>query len=125
MCPDDNFEEVIRAGGKRKIKMISISETPLGYGTIGSGALQSAVALTTILVGGVVGIPAGANIALLQVDTANVRFRDDGVPPTASVGMQLASALLPFEYSGNLGALQFIAVSGNPILNVSFYKRAG
>src|SRR5690349_10055841 len=36
------------------------------------------------------GIPAGATLAVVAIETAAVRFRDDGVAPTATVGFPLA-----------------------------------
>jgi hypothetical protein len=31
----------------------------------------------------------------------------------------------PFEYWGTLSAIQFIAISGSPVLDVSYYSIAG
>jgi hypothetical protein len=68
-------------------------------------------------------VPTGARLAVMTVDSANIRYRDDGAAPTASIGIQLSSsATQPYEYSGDLTAVQFIAVSGSPLLNVAFYK---
>ena len=89
--------------------------TPLGFQQLSASNLSSAYPLTP---------PAGANVALLNPETANVRWRDDGVAPTATVGMLLiADAFI--EYWGNLSAIQFILVSGSPLLNVSYYRIAG
>jgi len=70
-------------------------------------------------------VPAGANFAIIAVDTAAVRWRDDGVAPTASVGMPLSNTGAPLEYSGPLASIQFIAQTGSPVLNVSYYRIAG
>lgn len=67
------------------------------------------------------GIPAGANFALLQAETANVRWRDDGGAPTATVGNLLLSGVEGISYSGTLSALQFIAATGSPLVDVAFY----
>ena len=72
------------------------------------------------------GIPPGANSALLEADTANIRFRDDGGAPTSSQGIFLvgtASNNVPNQvfYSGTLSALQFIAATGSPVLHAAFY----
>src|SRR5262249_15967877 len=61
------------------------------------------------------GIPPNATMAALQSETANVRWRDDGAPPTSSVGMILVSAVDPVPYNGTLSALQFIAATGSPL----------
>ena len=65
-------------------------------------------------------IPVGATVALIQAETHDVRWRDDGTAPTASVGMYLGQgATLP--YTGNLNAVQFIQVSAGAKLNISYY----
>lgn len=67
-------------------------------------------------------VPAGATIAQLIVEgTGGFRYRDDGVAPTSSVGMFIATGAA-FQYAGPLSAIQFIAASGSPTLDVSYYK---
>jgi hypothetical protein len=63
-------------------------------------------------------------VAIIGIDTASIRWRDDGTAPAASGGMQQASTS-QFEYWGNLAAFQFIAVSGSPVVNVAYYRIAG
>jgi hypothetical protein len=82
----------------------------LGYQQITD--LSSAVALT---------VPVGARIALVQAESADVRFRDDGTNPSATVGMTLKAGDPPFVYDGDLSKVKFILVSGTPKLNVSYY----
>jgi len=81
----------------------------LGYQQITS--LSSSTALT---------VPAGATMALIVPETQNVRWRDDGVAPTASVGM-LVVANSSMSYDGDLKAIRFIAATSGAILNVSYY----
>lgn len=89
---------------------------PLGYQQIGASTLAAATPLT---------VPAGgAGLAIIIPDTAAVRWRDDGVAPSATVGMPLAAGAV-LEYTGDLLAIQFIAESGSPVLNVSYYKPVG
>lgn len=69
------------------------------------------------------GIPLGATMVLLQAETANIRWRDDGGAPTASIGSILNSgAVPPLFYTGTLSALQFIAATGSPLLDAAFYR---
>ena len=68
------------------------------------------------------GIPFGANMVVLQAETANVRYRDDGAAPTAAAGSIVVSGLNPMLYTGTLSALQFIAATGSPLLDVAFYR---
>ena len=81
----------------------------LGYQQITS--LSSSTALT---------VPAGATLALIVPEAQNVRWRDDGVAPTASVGM-LVPANSSMSYDGDLKAIRFIAATSGAILNVSYY----
>lgn len=96
---------------------------PLGYCQITS--LVTAKTLTTANCSSG-SVPNGAVIAEVCVETAGVRYRDDGTSPTASVGVPvIPSATSPLCYAYAiipLTAVQFIAVSGSPVVNVSFYK---
>lgn len=96
---------------------------PLGYCQMTS--LASAKALTTANCSSGA-VPNGAIIAEICVETAGVRYRDDGTAPTASVGIPVVpTATAPQCYAYaiiSLGAVQFIAISGSPVVNVSFYK---
>ena len=83
--------------------------TCLGYQQITS--LSSSTALT---------VPAGATLALIVPEAQNVRWRDDGVAPTASVGM-LVPANSSMSYDGDLKSIRFIAATSGAILNVSYY----
>jgi len=96
---------------------------PLGFCQITS--LNSAVALVTASCS-TGSVPAGAVIAEICVETASVRYRDDGVSPTTTVGILVApTATAPVCYAYAIipmTAVKFIAVSGSPVINVSFYK---
>lgn len=65
-------------------------------------------------------IPTGATMAYISVETAAVRYRDDGAAPTATVGQPIAVAGNLF-YAGTLTAMQLIAQTGSPVVDVSFY----
>jgi hypothetical protein len=88
-------------------------ETPLGYQQIVSATLAAATALT---------VPGTAKFALIAAEGVDVRWRDDGVAPTAAIGMQMPSGGSPLLFSGDLAALQFIRTAAGSILNVSYYK---
>lgn len=92
---------------------------PLGFCTL-STALSSATPLSSCSGG----IPTGATMVLVTVETQNVRWRDDGTAPTTTSGMVIVhdSALLPWLYNGDLTKIQFIAVTGSPVMDISFYK---
>jgi hypothetical protein len=85
------------------------------YNSAGIGQYALSVATATNLMP-----PTGATIAQICVETAPVRYRDDGIAPTASVGIPLAAGWCG-PYAGPLSAIQFIAQSGSPTIDVSFY----
>lgn len=97
--------------------------TPLGYCQITS--LGSAVALVAASCSSGT-VPTGASIAEICVEVAAVRYRDDGTAPTATIGMPVVpSSTSPscFAYAIKpLSAMNLIAVTGSPIVNVNFYK---
>lgn len=58
--------------------------------------------------------------ALIIAETQNVRWRDDGTAPTASVGMPLIVGV-PLQYDGDLSKIQFIEQTASAKLNISYY----
>ena len=83
--------------------------TALGFEQITS--LSSSAALT---------VPSGATIAVVQAEGADVRWRDDGTAPTATVGMLLPAGA-ELRYTGALAALRLIQASAGATVNVSYY----
>lgn len=81
-----------------------------------AGYQQFTVAASTALPS----IPTGAAEAFIICETQTVRWRDDGVAPTASVGMPL-TANTPFPYTGNLAAVRIIQTTATATCNVSYY----
>lgn len=84
----------------------SVAGAPLGFQQLSPA---SATALT---------VPSGATLAVI-VSAASFTWRDDGVAPTATVGM-VWPANTPLYYAGNLSAIQVIEATGT--VNVSYYK---
>lgn len=68
--------------------------------------------------------PVGAAFAVINAETQGVRWRDDGVAPTTTVGM-LLNKDVEFVYQGNLAAIQFIEITASATLNVSYYAATG
>ena len=89
----------------------------LGYQQITS--LSSAQSLTVPARDGL-GNKQQATIALITPQTQGVRWRDDGVAPTASIGMPLAAGVT-LQYDGDLTRIQFIEQSASAALNISYY----
>lgn len=84
---------------------------PAGYTQVTS--LSSAVGLGTI--------PPGTKVALIQPETKDIRWRDDGTNPTTTTGMILVAndTLL---YSGTMSAFKMIEVAATGKVNITFYK---
>ena len=81
----------------------------LGYQQITS--LSSATGLT---------VPRGATLALIVPETQNVRWRDDGTSPTASVGMPIFVGA-SLSYDGDFNKIKFIEETASAKLNISYY----
>jgi hypothetical protein len=62
------------------------------------------------------------NCALVQAETQNVRWRDDGTAPTTTVGHVLAAGE-SMLYEGDLNQIKFIEVTASAKLNVTFYAK--
>ena len=85
----------------------------IGQQTFAAGSLATAQALT---------IPAGGAIeAFIVCEGQNVRWRDDGVDPTASVGTLLLPSQ-PFPYIANLPRLKLIEATSGASCTVTYYK---
>lgn len=87
-----------------------------GYVSAGPGQFGLAVGTATKLTP-----PAGASLAQICVEGANVRYRDDGVNASATLGIPVSAGSC-FQYGGDLTAINFTAQSGSPTLDVLYYK---
>lgn len=98
--------------------MQNVRYVPLGYEQLDN--LSDAVSLT---------VPDGATVALLSVgNTSVIRWRDDGVAPTATTGMIInpdINVVGGYEYWGSLADIQFIDAGTGATLDVSYYRIAG
>lgn len=90
----------------------------LGYQQITS--LSSATGLTVPTKDPSTGANVKANFALITAEAQNLRWRDDGVDPTASVGMPLAAGVT-LQYDGDLSRIKFIQQTSGGIVNISYY----
>lgn len=85
----------------------------IGQQTFAAGTLSTAQALT---------IPAGGALeAFIVCEGQNVRWRDDGVDPTASVGTLLLPSQ-PFPYIANLPRLKLIEATSGASCTINYYK---
>jgi hypothetical protein len=84
----------------------------LGYTQIAAGGLATAVGLT---------IPAGTEVINVQPEAQNVRYRDDGTAPTATVGFILFAGTMYTFSVAQAASMQFIQVTAGAILNYASY----
>ena len=91
--------------------------TRLGYQQITS--LSSAASLTVPQTD-LNGLACKPSLALITAEGQAVRWRDDGIAPTASVGMPLASGGT-LQYDGDLTKIQFIEQTASAKINISYY----
>jgi hypothetical protein len=87
-----------------------IMGTPMGYQQITS--LAAATGLT---------VPGGAVRAVVVVESHAVRWRDDGVNPTSSLGMLLGIGEELNYAAVDLSAIKFIEQTASAVLNISYY----
>jgi len=66
-------------------------------------------------------VPAGASGAEICVETAGVRYTDDGTSASSSTGIPVAAGVC-FQYFGNPAKMKFTAQTGSPTIDVSYYK---
>lgn len=66
-------------------------------------------------------IPAGTMLIRIIPEAQAVRWRDDGVAPTAAVGQPLAVGQELIYVGAAMAALQFIEQAASTKLNVTFY----
>lgn len=65
-------------------------------------------------------IPNDVKLVHIQAESQSVRWRDDGVAPTAAVGMLLAAGST-LVYEGKPSALRVIETALSAKLNVTYY----
>lgn len=89
--------------------IVDANLVPSGFQKISS--LSSSTGLTP---------PQGARFALIAIESAGVRWRDDGSAPTATDGMPQAFGDKLF-YNGDLSKIKFIQTASGAQLSVSYY----
>lgn len=97
-----------------------IAENPLGYAL--SGVVDASTLVSSLTFGSAAaGIPPGTSLLLVQPQTQAIRWRDDGIVPTATVGYPLAAGA-ELRYTGRgLANLRVISQAAGAIINVVAY----
>lgn len=92
-----------------------VAEKSLGYAQ--SGTVDAATLISTLTFGSAAaGLPNGTQMLLIQPQTQAIRWRDDGIAPTATVGYPLANGA-ELRYTGQFARLQVISQVAGAIVN--------
>lgn len=91
--------------------------TRLGYQQITSLSASTGLTVPSVDLNGLACKP---SIAIITAETQAVRWRDDDVAPTASVGMPLAAGST-LQYDGDLSKIRFIEQTASAKINVTYY----
>lgn len=65
-------------------------------------------------------VPAGTSVALIQAEAQDVRWRDDGTNPTATVGMILSAGQTLLYDAADLAIIAFIQTAASAKVNVTY-----
>ena len=98
--------------------MIKNVTSMFGYQQIVGLAASTGLTVPVRDTNGLVSTP---SVAMIIPETQAVRWRDDGVAPTATVGMPLAVGAV-LMYDGDLTRIRFFQQAATATLNVSYYK---
>ena len=91
--------------------------TCFGYQQITNLSASVGLTIPTTTPEGLNGKPV---FALIIAEGAPVRWRDDGIAPSTTVGMPIAVGV-PLQYDGDLSKIRFIQQSASAKLNISYY----
>lgn len=91
--------------------------TPCGYQQITSLAASVGLTLPATLI---VGASQAPTRCVITAQTQAVRWRDDGVAPTAAVGYPLAVGS-ELRYDGDLNKIRFIEQVASAALNITYF----
>ena len=105
-------------GAVAPASLFAVSGTPVYDAQYAPAGFQRITVLTSSTA---LTVPATSKLALIQAETQNVRWRDDGTPPTAAIGMLLETGQI-LVYNGDLAAIRFIETTASASLNITYLK---
>ena len=115
VCDPANLSNAIKPNADGSVNVDVITNKPYLLTPLGYQQIVGLVAATSLTV------PTGATLADITIEGQPIRYRDDGVAPTATVGMLLYQSQ-SFRYSGSLAAIQFIQTAATATLDISYYR---
>lgn len=99
-----------------------VAESSFGYFQAAAASIDTAQLLSVALgAAGAVALARGPVLLLIIPEGQAIRWRDDGVAPTAAVGQPLAVGAELRYTAKNLANLRVIGQAANAILNVTVY----
>ena len=95
------------------IKSVDQSRVVTGYHQYAAGEIDTAQP-----------VKGSGSVVKIQAESVNVRYREDGVNPTATVGMLLAAGECHIVNvgEGGISEIKVIGTAANAILNVTAYR---
>ena len=94
---------------------------PVYIGGVPGGVSKGYQQLGTLSAAEGLTVPSGASNAVIAVSGAAVRWRSDGVAPTASLGMPVAAGETLVVGGPLMSTIQFIEQSGTAELDVTYF----
>lgn len=91
--------------------------------SLGYAQIANIDAVTLVSSAIAAGIPSGTESVWVQPETQSARYRDDGVAPTAVLGMRLLAGTLYQLSVAQFGSMRVIGEAAGGKLNVTFYGR--
>jgi hypothetical protein len=101
------------------VVMLSMQFAGLAFAA-GSLGYQQTTSLSTSSAVGLPSIPTGAGSAVIDVEGAGIRLRDDGTDPTSSVGRPM-SAGQSLCFVNDPRAIRIIGQTAGATINVTYY----
>lgn len=92
----------------------------IGGALAASQGYQQVTSLSTSAAANLPSIPQNAQSVLIFVESAGIRWRDDGTDPTSSVGNPISSGQA-FCYANDPHAMRIIGQTGTPTVNITYY----
>lgn len=89
-----------------------------GYQQVAAGGTVAAFGLTIPSAPG--NSPTAPTYAIIQAEAQALRWRDDGVDPTTTVGMTIPAGG-ELRYDGDLKKIRLINATAGAIANISYY----
>lgn len=100
------------------------AQKPLGYCQVVGVAAAQTLNQLAITGGFANGVPEGTCYVVIKAATQAIRYRDDGIAPTAALGYPVVAGVELVYMASTLGALRIIEQLPSATLDILFYGKA-